>query len=55
MQLSFTIEQSKRFSPAMRSMNVVTVHIARAAVVDGNRPNDVETSWVNFGSWFTLR
>lgn len=41
MQPSFTIEQWEQFSPAMRSMNVATVQIARAVLVDGKRPMDV--------------
>ena len=31
----------------MRSMNVATVHIAHAVLVDGKRRDDVETSWVS--------
>ncbi|UVJ41931.1 transcriptional regulator KorA [Pseudomonas sp. LS1212] len=41
MQLRFTLEQWEQFSPAMRSMNVGTVQIARAVLVDGKRPIDV--------------
>ena len=41
MQLRFTFEQWEHFSPDFGSMNVVTVQIARAGLVDGKRPIDV--------------